>query len=163
MPPGLNQTTAGTAAEAARVPHLPQSTGDQVAASIHKAVGGGKNSMSLKLNPAELGRIDVKLEVAENGALRAVVSADRPETLELLQRDSRLLERSLQDAGVKTDSQSLTFDRQGSQPGGKGKEDPDTANASGNDSPSPEESADASDGETARQSINHNGTLDITV
>src|SRR3546814_18539487 len=65
------------------------------------------------LHPAELGRIEVKLENASDGTLRAVISAERTETLDLLQRDARGLERALQEAGVKTDSGSLSFTLRG--------------------------------------------------
>src|SRR3546814_9399756 len=65
------------------------------------------------LHPAELGRIEVKLENASDGTLRAVISAERTETLDLLQRDARGLERALQEAGVKTDSGSLSFNLRG--------------------------------------------------
>jgi flagellar hook-length control protein FliK len=65
------------------------------------------------LYPADLGRVEVRLEWADDGALRAVISAERSETLDLLQRDSRALDRALQDAGLKTDSGSLSFDLRG--------------------------------------------------
>src|SRR3546814_18557062 len=73
----------------------------------------GQDQISIKLHPAELGRIEVKLENASDGTLRAVISAERTETLDLLQRDARGLERALQAAGVKTDSGSLSFNLRG--------------------------------------------------
>ena len=45
--------------------------------------------------------------------MRAVVAADRPETMELLQRDSKALERALNNAGLRTDGDSLSFDMRG--------------------------------------------------
>jgi hypothetical protein len=41
-----------------------------------------------------------------------MIIAERPETLDILQRDIRVLERALQDAGLKTDQNSLSFDLQ---------------------------------------------------
>ena len=41
--------------------------------------------------------------------MRAVISVEKPETLEWLKRDAQHLERALQEAGVKTDSGSLNF------------------------------------------------------
>ena len=35
--------------------------------------------------------------------------ADRPETLDMLQRDARVLERALNDAGLRADSGGLSF------------------------------------------------------
>ena len=49
------------------------------------------------------------MEIARDGQLSATVLADRPETLELLRRDIRGLERALQEGGLKTDSQSFNF------------------------------------------------------
>ncbi|MBL8705435.1 MAG: flagellar hook-length control protein FliK, partial [Rhodospirillales bacterium] len=60
-----------------------------------------------------LGRIDVKLEVGEDGRVTAQVRAEKPETLELLQRDARGLERALQEAGLRADSGSLSFGLRG--------------------------------------------------
>ena len=52
--------------------------------------------------------------------MRAVITADRPETLDLLQRDARALERALQDAGVKLDNNALNFaHREDQQAGGQ--------------------------------------------
>ena len=47
------------------------------------------------------------------GRAVAVVSAERPETLDLLQRDAAGLRQALQDAGLSTDSKSLSFNLQG--------------------------------------------------
>ncbi len=113
---GLATTAnSGTSAsgEAPRPAQPAPSPADQVAVQIKTAAGAGKDQISIKLNPAELGRIEVKMELGDDGLLRAVISAEKPETLELLQRDSRGLERALQDAGLKTDSQSLAFNKRG--------------------------------------------------
>ena len=90
---------------------------EQIAVQVQRAQVDGQDRISIKLHPAELGRIDVKLESSHDGTLRAVVSAERSETLDLLQRDARGLERALQDAGVKTDSGSLSFNLRGQNPG----------------------------------------------
>jgi len=60
----------------------------------------GAKRFDIRLDPPELGRIEVRLEVAEGGRSHAQLSADRPQTLELLQRDARMLERALRDAGL---------------------------------------------------------------
>lgn len=80
-----------------------------VAVHVAQAAGDGSDRISLKLSPAELGRIDVKLEFGPEGRIHAVFAADRPHTLELLQRDARELARALQDAGLQADSGSLSF------------------------------------------------------
>ncbi|WP_270938780.1 flagellar hook-length control protein FliK, partial [Falsiroseomonas oryzae] len=55
--------------------------------------------LSLTLEPAELGRVEVAVE--RSGAEAHVsLRAERPETLALLQRDRAELERALSDAGL---------------------------------------------------------------
>ncbi len=88
-------------------------TANQVAVEIQKAVNAGKDHIRVRLNPAELGQIDVSLKVRHDGTVKAVVTTDRPETFDLMQRDARGLERALQDAGLKTDAGSLTFNLRG--------------------------------------------------
>lgn len=82
---------------------------EQVAVQIRRAVASGNDRISIRLHPAELGRVQVRLEVGDDGQVRALITAERAETLDLMQRDQRGLERALQDAGLKTDSSSLSF------------------------------------------------------
>ena len=84
----------------------------QVAVQIRRAVTLGNDRINIRLSPAELGQVQVRLEVAEDGHVRALISAERAETLDLMQRDPRGLERALQDAGLKTDGDSLSFSLQ---------------------------------------------------
>ena len=55
----------------------------------------------------------VNLEVGHDNRVIAVIAAERGDTLDLLQRDSNALERALNDAGLKTDSGSLSFNLRG--------------------------------------------------
>lgn len=97
----------------ARPPVPPQEVTNQVAVQIKKAISQGNDLIRIQLKPAELGRVEVKLEVAEDGRAMAVVSAERAETLDLLQRDASGLRQALQDAGLSTDSNSLSFNLRG--------------------------------------------------
>jgi len=91
---------------------------EQVAVHVARAGREGIDQIRIQLDPAQLGRVDVRLEIGGDGRVLAVVAADRPETLDLLQRDSRALERALQDACLKTGSDSLSFQLR--QQGGEG-------------------------------------------
>ena len=51
----------------------------------------------------------MRIDVSEGGRVSAHVVADRADTLELLLRDQRGLERALQQAGFDTDPDSLEF------------------------------------------------------
>ncbi|MDD3445539.1 MAG: flagellar hook-length control protein FliK, partial [Zavarzinia sp.] len=63
----------------------------------------------ISLTPDELGRIDVRLEIGEDGRVTAHVAADRPETLALLQRDRSELARALSGQGLNADQANLNF------------------------------------------------------
>jgi flagellar hook-length control protein FliK len=94
-------------------PGQPLGATDQVAVRLQKGVQDGDDKITMQLRPEELGRIDIKLEIAKDGAVSAMILADRPQTLDLLQRDQRSLERALQNAGLNTDSGSLSFGLRG--------------------------------------------------
>ena len=82
---------------------------EQVAVNIKNAIGEGADKISIKLHPTSLGRVEVRMEIAKDGQLSAVILAEKPETLEMLRSDVRGLERALQEAGLKTDAGSLNF------------------------------------------------------
>ena len=99
----------GAPPAAANRPSGPAVPVGEVAVHIHRAAVKGEERVRIQLHPAELGQIDVRLKLGADGITRALVQVERPETLDLLQRDARGLERALQDAGLKTDSNSLSF------------------------------------------------------
>ena len=107
---GANQQATQTRAPGAPRFTLPQQgAADQVSVQITKALNAGLDRINIQLRPANMGRVDVRMELAADGRVSAVVTADNKDTLEMLQRDSRDLERALQDAGLQTDSGSLSF------------------------------------------------------
>ncbi len=116
-------TTSATAKAAAATQQTAtadvRSPGIQVAMQLSKAIQNGIDRVTIRLDPAELGRVEVKMEVGHDGRVIALVAAERPETLEALRNDSRSLERALQEAGLETDADSLNFSLdQGGQQGG---------------------------------------------
>lgn len=98
---------------AAAVPTAASTTFDQVAVQITKAAADGLDKISIQLKPESLGRIDVQLQVTHDGRVNATIGAHRQDTLDLLQRDSRSLERALNDAGLRADAGSLSFNLSG--------------------------------------------------
>jgi len=108
-PSQVSQTAKANPTTAARQPTPAQAPAEQVALHIKKALGAGADKINIKLHPAELGRVEVKLEIGKDGHIQATVLAEKPETLDMLQRDARGLERALQDAGLRTSSDSLSF------------------------------------------------------
>jgi flagellar hook-length control protein FliK len=69
----------------------------------------GKRRFEIRLDPPELGRIDVRLDVGRDGQVTSRLVVERAETLDLLRRDAPTLERALQSAGLRTDDAGLQF------------------------------------------------------
>lgn len=82
---------------------------DQIKVNITKAAKAGLDRVTIQLKPVELGRIEIKLEMSEDHKVRVTVTADNKDTLSLLQTDARTLERTLNDAGLRTDANNLHF------------------------------------------------------
>ncbi|MDF1733835.1 MAG: flagellar hook-length control protein FliK [Minwuia sp.] len=102
------------AAPQAQVPDAPV---QQLAVHVTRAAKEGADRIEIQLKPAELGRVDVKLEVGHDGRVQAVVSAERSDTLDLLRRDVQQLERALTHAGFNTDKDSFSFAERGGERG----------------------------------------------
>lgn len=69
----------------------------------------GVSRFQIRLNPPEMGKIDVKMDIDSTGALNARLTVERPETLDILQRDARALERALSQAGLDSSRTNLEF------------------------------------------------------
>lgn len=80
-----------------------------VAIEITNKALSGTNHFEIRLDPPELGRIEVRLEVDRDGNVTTRMIADRSDTLDLLRRDQSGLERALQDAGLKTSNNGTQF------------------------------------------------------
>jgi flagellar hook-length control protein FliK len=75
-----------------------------ISAVIASEAAAGTNRFIIRLDPPELGRIDVRLRFGRDGEVHARLIADRPETASLLMRDAAVLERALNASGMRTDS-----------------------------------------------------------
>jgi flagellar hook-length control protein FliK len=85
---------------------------DALALRIASRSADGENNFAIRLDPPELGRIEVNLNVNSDGQAQASLSADKPQTLDLLQKDSSALERALKDAGINL-AGGMTFSLKG--------------------------------------------------
>nr|WP_281500766.1 flagellar hook-length control protein FliK [Kordiimonas marina] len=88
---------------------------------VSKAVLKGEQQFTMRLDPAELGRVEVKLHFTKDGEIRAKVAAERPETLHLLQRDAKGLEKALTSHGQRVEQGGISFslDNGGEQSAGR--------------------------------------------
>lgn len=131
---------------------------EQIAVQIKNGIKAGADKIHIRLQPATLGRVEVDLEVGPDQRVQAVVSVEKAETLEILERDARSLHRMLENAGFQTDNDSLAF-RQQAQDG----ENPGPGNAPNMVADS-EGSADvAEDSGTPERVSRHDGLLDVEV
>jgi flagellar hook-length control protein FliK len=95
--------STGTTSNAAAVPVA------GLAVAIAARAQNGSNQFDIRLDPAELGRIDVRLDVDRDGQVTTHVTADRADTLELLQNQQPQLQQALEQAGLKTADNGLQF------------------------------------------------------
>lgn len=110
--PGVEASSANSASQAntaARAATQAGSPAEQVSNQITAAVKEGADKIKIQLHPADLGRVDIQLEMGKDGRITAVIAADNQDSLDLLKQDSKLLEKALQDAGFETGSDSLNF------------------------------------------------------
>lgn len=108
-----SRSAPSPASAASRPPPVPAHVvADQVAVNIQRGVAQGQDRITVQLRPQELGRVEVKMEMAHDGKMTVVVAAERPETLDMLRQDSRSLIQALNDAGMQADENSLNFQLQ---------------------------------------------------
>ena len=93
---------------------MSQATGAPVPVSalgveIAASVQSGKTRFELRLDPADLGRIDVRIDFDRNGQVTSHLTVEKPETLSMLRQDAPQLQQALNDAGLKTGSSGLQF------------------------------------------------------
>lgn len=87
----------------------PQVPVQGLAVHIAQQAQNGARRFDIRMDPPELGRIEVRLDVARDGQVTTHLVVERSETLDLLQRDARSLERALQDAGLNTSEDGMKF------------------------------------------------------
>ena len=107
--PGSGATTAPGAALSV----TPAANGpvplNGLALEIAASVKSGKSRFEISLDPAELGRIDVRIDIDRNGQVTSHLTVEKPETLSMLRQDAPQLQRALDDAGLKTGNGGLQF------------------------------------------------------
>lgn len=86
-----------------------------LAVTIASKNEAGLKHFDIRLDPPELGRVDVRLSLDDAGKAQASLAVEKPQTLELLQKDSSTLERALKDAGLDLSQNSLNFSLKGQQ------------------------------------------------
>ncbi|MEO0962033.1 MAG: flagellar hook-length control protein FliK [Pseudomonadota bacterium] len=107
--PSVTVRAIMTASTQPGTPVQPQTPAREIAINMAKNLGNGTNRFEIRLDPAELGRIDVRMELGTDGRVQAHLTVDKPETLDMLQRDARSLEKALSDAGLDMENGTLSY------------------------------------------------------
>ena len=93
----------------AQGPRLTPQSAQSMAAQIAQRFNDGGRVFDIRLDPPELGRVEVRLELGSDNTVRALLAAERTETLAELQRSARDLERALAEAGLDVGEDALSF------------------------------------------------------
>jgi flagellar hook-length control protein FliK len=93
----------------AQGPRLTPQSAQTMAAQIAQRFNEGSRIFDIRMDPPELGRVEVRLEVGSDNSVRALLAAERSETLAELQRSARELERALAEAGLELGEDALSF------------------------------------------------------
>jgi flagellar hook-length control protein FliK len=82
---------------------------NQMAVEVAARSQSGAKQFDIRLDPPELGRVEVRLSIDAHGKAEAHLTADQPQTLDLLQKDAPALARALRDAGLNVQQDALNF------------------------------------------------------
>ena len=104
--------------------HTDSSAARALAPQIVTAIATGPvpGRFEIRLDPPELGTIEIKLDITDQ-TLRAVLSAERPATGELLRRHGEILLAQLREAGFEGVDLEFSRDQSDRQPGGRAEDD----------------------------------------
>jgi flagellar hook-length control protein FliK len=134
---------------------------NQMAVEVAARSQSGAKQFEIRLDPPELGRVEVRLSIDAHGKAEAHLTADQPQTLELLQKDAPTLARALRDAGLNVAQDALNFSLKNQQQQQAGGDDASRHGARGNFHNNPPPAAEQPEsGAYVRRGL---GLLDIKV
>ncbi len=123
VPPALPATAPTTRASPAQdSPASARAPVAQVAPVLLSLArsSGGTQHLTIRLDPPELGVVQIRMQQSADAPARIEISVQRPETLDLMLRDQPSLQHTLDQAGVPVEGRHLVFqlDPQGQPDGG---------------------------------------------
>lgn len=111
--PAMAPTAAGSTTSAASP--SPQTAHVAPASQVAPALlslatsASGTHRLTLRLEPAELGTVQVRIDRPADAPAHVDVSVSRPETLTMMLRDQAQLQHTLDQAGVPAEGRTLSF------------------------------------------------------
>ena len=107
----IQAPAAASSTEPASAPDAPTPSrlAEQIAPAIIRldSEPGGTQRLTIRLDPVELGQMEIRIERSDDSATKVQVLVERPETLALLRRDQPALERALDQAGMAADQRDV--------------------------------------------------------
>lgn len=111
---------AGPAANLHVAPQGPTPNVNSLAVEIAARSQSGSREFQIRLDPPELGHVEVRLSIDASGKAEAHMTADQQQTLDLLQKNSPSLTSALRDAGLDVSQSGLNFSLKGQDRQGEG-------------------------------------------
>lgn len=109
VPQGPAAATMPALTQHIQVSAQPQPNMPALAVEITAKSQAGAKQFDIRLDPPELGRVEVRLSIDATGKASAHLTADQPQTLDLLRKDSTSLTQALRDAGLDVNQNGLNF------------------------------------------------------
>ena len=106
--PALVNTVTATAAPGQAHPATPTEQVAPALLTLAKTADGGQQ-MTIRLQPGDLGMVQVRIDRAASGGTQIEITADNPNTLLALQRDQLQLHRTLDEAGIPAAGRNVSF------------------------------------------------------
>ncbi|AZL16243.1 flagellar hook-length control protein FliK [Rickettsiales endosymbiont of Stachyamoeba lipophora] len=82
---------------------------DQVRIGITKGINDNNGKVVLQLDPHHLGKVEITMSFNENRIAHLTIQAEKKEALELLQKDFGVLEKNLDNNGIKIAESNISF------------------------------------------------------
>ncbi|MBN8827853.1 MAG: flagellar hook-length control protein FliK [Sphingobacteriia bacterium] len=82
---------------------------EQIRLSVIKNIQGNNSKVVVQLEPKELGKVEITMKMNEESISGISIAVEKIETLELIQRDFKHLEKSLSENGIKIASDNISF------------------------------------------------------
>ncbi|MCB9944760.1 MAG: flagellar hook-length control protein FliK [Geminicoccaceae bacterium] len=144
---------------------LPLPPSVQIAQQLVQATQDGVGRLRIQLHPEELGGVDIDVSFDHERKVSVSISVERPETLDLLQRESRHLERLLGQHGLAVDNGldlAMQQNRSNGQQGGHGHRE-QRGGFAGHLDELPKEATPVSAAAVAMPVLVTNGLYDLTI
>ena len=132
----------------------------QVSVHVRNLAGHGGGQIVVGLNPPELGRVQVRLEIME-GHVKGAITVQRPDVAETIARDMRALETAFQDMGLNLGEEGISIQLEQNPADQENENNNNEQNGSGTRLASNEAGEQIEDDQNEQQWVNPDRLLDV--